>query len=175
MARSDMESRTGTAHRALPRILTGPLVGVLVLLLLPLVPLLLVSYLLYRIVLQVAIWIGWCSRGIQVLLVYSESPVWQDYIESNIIPRLPRSTVRLNWSERRKWRHLSLPVMAFGFFGGSREFNPLVVVFRPFRRTKTFRFWKAFKDYKHGRTTALEEKASELFEYLSRTGLETTD
>ena len=66
---------------------------------------------------------------------------------------------------------LSLRVMAFQFFGGSRYCSPMVMVFRPFRRGKTYRFWKPFKDYKHGKTVTLERMESDLFQHLSRTGI----
>lgn len=51
----------------------------LILLLLPLVVLLVVSYLVYGLTLQFVVWISWCTRGTNVLLVYSNSPHWQDY------------------------------------------------------------------------------------------------
>jgi hypothetical protein len=35
-------------------------------------------------------------------------------------------------------------------FGGAREFNPIVVFFRPPRVATVFRFWAAFKDWKGG-------------------------
>ncbi|GIW83316.1 MAG: hypothetical protein KatS3mg105_5123 [Gemmatales bacterium] len=56
----------------------------------PLIPLLLASYLLYAIVLQLVIWLCWCTRGLNVLLVYSNSPHWQEYIEAHIIPQAAR-------------------------------------------------------------------------------------
>ena len=64
----------------------------------------------------------------------------------------------------------SLSVLAFRYFGGYREFNPMVVVFRPFRRTSTFRFWQAFRDNKHGKTKTLDETIRGLFEYLTASG-----
>jgi len=149
---------------------SAPLIVALVLLLLPLISLLIATYLLYAIVLQLVIWLCWCTRGVNVLLVYSDSPNWHDYIETHIIPKLPTTTVALNWSERRNWRSLSLPVMAFRLFGGSREFNPMVVVFLPFRWAKTFRFWQPFRDYKHGKNATLEQMENKLFEHLTRIG-----
>ena len=148
---------------------------VVVLLLIPLVPLLLATYFTYAIVLQMVIWTCWSTRGVNVLLVYSDSPNWHDYIETNIIPRLPSSTVAINWSERRNWKRFSLPVMAARFFGGSREFNPMVVVFRPFHWAKTYRFWKPFKDYKHGKMEPLHAMEAELFNDLSRAGIGTAN
>ena len=160
------DSRRG--HRGLPNILQLLLAVVLLPLLLPLVILLLFAYLFYGITLQLVIWVCWCARGVNVLLVYSDSPVWHDYIEKQILPRLPGSTVVLNWSQRRQWRRFSLPVMTFRFFSGAREFNPLVVVFRPFRWARTFRLWKAFKDYKHGNPDPLKVIERQLFEYLEQ-------
>ena len=95
------------------------------------------------------------ARGRDVLFVYSDSPVWHEYIEQRFLPHLVRRAVVLNWSERNRW-NLSLGQVAFRFFGGRREFNPLAVVFRPLRRTRTFRFWTAFRDLKHGRPEALQ-------------------
>jgi hypothetical protein len=53
--------------------------------------------------------------------------------------------------------------MAFRHFGGYREFNPLAVVFRPFRRTHKFRFWKPFRDWKHGCPDTLRQIQKEFF------------
>lgn len=168
-----MQSQHDGKDRELPLVIKGPLIVGFVVLLLPLIPLLLASYLLYAILLQLVIWICWCRRGIHVLLVYSDSPNWHEHIECRLIPQLPASTVVLNWSERRNWKRFSLAVMAFRFFGGTREFNPLVIVFQPFRWAKVFRFWKPFHDYKHGKTAALEKLEDGLFQHLTRSGIQT--
>ena len=162
------DGRLPTVGRTLLKALLFPLLCCLIVLLLPLIVLLLATRVLYGLTLQLAIWTCWCTRGARVLLVYSDSPVWHDYIEENVLPKLPRRTITLNWSERRRWRWLSLPVMAFHYFGGSREFNPLVVVFRPFRWARTFRLWKAFKEFKHGNREALAAIEEEMLEYLRR-------
>jgi len=133
-----------------------------------LVVLALVGYVVHGLALNAAVWMSWCPRGRYVLLVYSDSPIWHDYIQGRLIPRLPPGTVLLNWSERRKWRWHSLPVRLARFFGGSREFNPLVVVFRPFRWGRAFRFWQAFKDRKRGDGRTLAKVESDLFAYLDR-------
>lgn len=125
----------------------------------------LVLYLIYTVSLHFAVWISWYARGRDVLFVYSDSPIWHDYITEYILPRLRDRAVILNWSQRRKWR-FSLARMAFHHFGGSREFNPLAVVFRPFRSTRTFRFWQPFRDYKHGDPEALHRMESEFFDLI---------
>ena len=58
---------------------------------------------------------------------------------------------------------MSLARAAFYHFGGNRQFNPLAIVFRPFRRPRTFRFWQPFQDFKHGRPAALLKMESEFF------------
>ena len=132
-------------------------------LLVPLGLVLLVLYGLISIVLHAAIWSLWCLRGRDILFVYSDSPVWRDYIRERMLPHLQQRAVILNWSERQRWQ-FSLARVAFHHFGGGKEFNPLAVVFRPFRRTRTFRFWQPFRDWKHGHPEALVAMERELFE-----------
>ena len=112
--------------------------------------------------LHIAVWSWWCVRGRDILFVYSDSPIWHDYIEEQVLPRLGERAVVLNWSQRTGWR-FSLARLVFYHFGGYQEFNPLAVVFRPFRRTRTFRFWQPFRDFKHGHPEALQQMESEFF------------
>ena len=121
---------------------------------------------LYGLVLHIVIWVFWISRGKSILIVTSDSPVWVEYMDEHIIGVLQPRAMILNWSKRKEWsRSFDLRVLAFYFFGGMREFNPLAVVFRPFRRAKVFRFWSAFKDYKHGKVELLEKITDDLLEY----------
>jgi hypothetical protein len=126
----------------------------------------LVAYGTYAVSLHVLLWLLWSPVGKRVLLVYSNSPVWQSYIEEHIVPRLPPGSVVLNWSERRRWRPWSLAYLAFRFFGGRYEFNPMAVVIRPFRWGRTFRFWQAFRDAKHGRHDTLARVEAQFFRAL---------
>lgn len=133
------------------------LVGIiLIIIFLPLLIPLGLCFLIYTLLLHLTIWGCYCTRGINVLFVHSNSPNWQQYLEEHIIPRLPQNCLRLNWSERSKWNQISLPVLIFRHFGGYKEFNPLGIVFRPFKKTKVFRFWKPFIDLKHGKTGPLK-------------------
>lgn len=121
--------------------------------------------------LYLAVWILWCTRGKDILFVYSNSPIWRDYIEQQLIPRIADRSVILNWSERRDWLDSwSLPSVTFRFFGGSREYNPLALHFRPLRRHRTFRFWKAFKDWKHGNPETLKLIEGQLFDTIGAKG-----
>jgi hypothetical protein len=106
-----------------------------------------------------------------VLFVYSDSPVWKEYVESNILPRVGRHAVTLNWSRRREWgRTHPFEAKLFRRWAGEREFNPLALVIRPGRRVKVLRFWQAFRDFKHGRGAALKRAEAALFEEVEKHG-----
>lgn len=158
------------AH-VLTKILRVCLLVVAIVLLAALLPLLLLTYAIYSAILYAVVWLTWCVRGRHVLLVYSNSPNWQGYIETELIPNLPPNTIVLNWSERRTWSEYSLAVPVFRHFGGSREFNPIVLVFTPFRWTRTFRFWQAFCAHKRGESALLVETQDRLIQYMNRAGV----
>jgi hypothetical protein len=160
-------SVTARAKGALLRVLGWLVVAAVSPFLASLLIVVLLAYCTYALLLHVLLWMLWSPAGKQVLLVYSNSPVWQSYVEEHIVPRLPPKSVVLNWSERRDWRRWSLAYLAFRFFGGRREFNPLAVVVLPFRWGKTFRFWRAFVDFKHGRRSTLAKVEAEFFSYVS--------
>jgi hypothetical protein len=146
--------------------------ALLVLLLVLLSPIVLVGVMLYglwSLALYVAIWSLWCPRGRYVLFVSSDSPIWRDYVEREILPKLQGRAVILNWSQRKRWNR-SLAVAAFRHFGGDRAFNPLAVVFRPFRFARTFRFFEPFQEFKRGRPEKVESLKERLFDTLD--GLE---
>jgi hypothetical protein len=143
-----------------------------IVIILPLVPAILVLalvalvlFIVSSIGLRVVIWLWWCLRGRNILFVYSDSPIWHDYIEHHILPYLGGRAVVLNWSQRKRWR-FSLARMAFRHFGGYRQSNPIAVVFRPFGRTRTFRFWQPFRDFKHGHPEALHKMETEFFRLI---------
>jgi len=139
-------------------IVLSPAILVLVLMILTL-------FVLTSICLHMLIWTFWCLRGRDILFVYSDSPIWHDYIEQRLLPPIRDRAVVLNWSHRKRWR-LSLARAAFHHFGGYREFNPLAVVFRPLRRSQKFRFWQPFRDLKHGRPHTLQKMEKDFFELI---------
>jgi len=122
-----------------------------------------VSYLL----LYLTIWLSWATRGRDILFVYSDSPVWRDYMLSEMLPLVENRAIVLNWSERSRWKSWSLRVLAFRFFGGRKAFNPLIVVFRPFRLAQKFRFWPAFREWKQGNRSAVEALKSDISRTLA--------
>lgn len=141
------------------------LIVVLLPILIPVVVCLLILLPIASLVVYLSVWSLWSTRGVRLLFVHSNSPVWQDHIQKEILPHLPERSIILNWSERKKWRP-SLAAMVFHHFGGYRDFNPLAVVIRPFRRAKVFRFHEAFAEWKHGKPEALTKMESEFFATL---------
>jgi hypothetical protein len=137
--------------------------GLLVFLVLILSPILLAAVLCYATwgaILYMAIWLT--SKKQFVVFVYSDSPTWKDYMEGEILPYLQDQAVILNWSKRRSWKN-SMAVLAFRYFGGHRNFNPIGIVFRPFRLAKTYRFFEAFKQ---GNLKRVEKIRRELIQDL---------
>ena len=106
-------------------------------------------------------------QGKDLLLVYSESPHWQRYVEQRWLPRWGSRAVVLNWSDRAEWSAADTPEAAlFRSVAGDREFNPLAVVVPRRGRIRVVRFWRAFRDYKHGKDRALRDAERELEEAL---------
>jgi hypothetical protein len=148
------------------RIGNALLVLILLPIILPLALLALVLYIPHRLALYLLVWVLWLPRGKNVLLVYSDSPVWHEYMMTQVMPLVQERAIVLNWSERSKWRWWSFRVHVFHWFAGDREFNPLVVLFRPFRRARVFRFWSAFKEWKRGDRGPVERLLQELLSVL---------
>jgi hypothetical protein len=140
--------------------------AILIVLLLPLVlPLALfavANHLVYRALLYLLVWALWLPKGKDILFVYSDSPIWHEYMATQVLPLVQERSVVLNWSERKKWSRWSLGVAVFHHFGGAGDFNPLVVLFQPLRVARVFRFWSAFKDWKRGYKEPVERLRQEL-------------
>ena len=147
-------SAQGKAASKVGNIVTGIFVFVfIILVLLVSLPLILLAVglsLVHRALCYFLIWLLWLPRGRDILFVHSESPIWMEYMTGEVLPLVQDRAVVLNWSDRKRWSQWSIAVQAFHAFGGEREFNPMVIVFRPFRLAQKFRFWPAFKAWKHG-------------------------
>jgi hypothetical protein len=111
----------------------------------------------------------WGTQGRDLLLVYSNSPHWQRYIEAAWLPKWGHRAVVLNWSERRQWGRPAPPEVAlFRAFAGGTEFNPLaIVVPARGRHVHVVRFWRAFRDFKHGKNRLLQAAEEELARLLA--------
>ena len=142
----------------------------LVLLVLPIaLPLAFVAvtfWLAHRISLYALIWLLWLPKGKDILFVSSDSPTWQEYMATQVLPHIRARAVVLNWSERNEWSARSFPADVFHSFGGGRAFNPLVIWFRPFRFARIYRFWPTFKDWKRGYKEPVERLSNDLLSAL---------
>lgn len=108
--------------------------------------------------------------GKDLLIVYSNSPHWQRYIEEGWLPRWRSRAVVLNWSERKTWDGSRPEVQLFRAHAGDYEFNPLAIVVPPTgRRAHIVRFWRAFRDAKHGKDRLLRRAEANLDAYLAST------
>ena len=99
-------------------------------------------------------------EGKFVLLVYSDSPKWKSYFEQTILPRVQDHAIILNLSEQTQWDNRSWAAQAFRHWGGTREFNPLAIVFCSLVRVHVFRFYRAFRAYRKGNPVPLEQVES---------------
>ena len=142
------------------RTVSKTLITLLLIGLSPILLLALVLYFLWGAILYLAIWLTFKKQF--VVFVYSDSPTWKAYMEKEILPLIQDRAVILNWSERRKWKN-SLAVLAFRYFAGYKNFNPIGIIFRPFRFVKTYRFFEAFKKFKTGDPQEVEKIKEELF------------
>lgn len=137
---------------------------------LPLIAVILIPYGLWQLItgllLRAWFYVAHVRRGRRVMLVYSDSPNWQAYIEANILPRLADRAVVLNWSRRRMWRReMPLAAAFFRHFAGSRDFNPMAIVMDR-GRFRRVRFYRAFLDFKHGKDRRLRAAEQELFDLI---------
>jgi hypothetical protein len=150
------------------RVLRFTLIVLLLPVILPLATLGLVLHVLNKAVVYLLVWLWWWPRGKDVLYVSSDSPIWKEYMEVEIFPLVAERAVVLSWSDRNKWPKWSFAVRVFHTFGGRRDFNPMVVLFRPFRRTRVFRFLPAFQERKHGNNASIEQLRGDLVQALGR-------
>jgi hypothetical protein len=118
--------------------------------LLPLIILLLgigiMAFLAYRLILNVLVRVWWLLRGKDILLVYSDSPIWHNYMTTQILPLVQSRAQILNWSERKRWPRWSLAVRVFRSYSESRDFNPMVILFPPLGKACFFRFFPSFQE-----------------------------
>jgi hypothetical protein len=116
--------------------------------------------------LLLVVWTTWCTRGRYALVVYSSSPIWQEYFETRVLPDPAGRAAVLNWSERKRWP-LSTPVLLFRLFGGTSAFNPIAIVFAPFRWPRRCRFYRAFRSFKHGRPEEVDALRKALLQLVN--------
>ena len=133
---------------------------------LPVAIVVIIFHVLNTLFVYLTVWLWWLPTGKDVLYVSSDSPIWKEYMEAEILPLVaPRAKV-LDWSARSKWPKRSFAVRVFHTFGGRHDFNPMVLLFRPFRRAIIFRFLPAFQEHKHGNSESVEQLRRDLMQAL---------
>jgi hypothetical protein len=122
----------------------------LLLLLIPFVLVWLVISLAVSLLVLSVIWLAWPVKGKDLLVVYSDSPLWQAYFESGLLPQVRSRAEVLNWSQRSRWPRWSLARIAFNRFKKAKEYVPVVIRFSPLSWPTQVRLYRAFHDCKHG-------------------------
>lgn len=95
-------------------------------------------------------------RHSRVILVYSDSPKWKSQIETQIIPGLPQNTLILNISKPSPSLSGTFDYRQYTYWAGSKEYCPVVILRRPFRKPLLFRFYKAFRKASGGDSAELQ-------------------
>jgi hypothetical protein len=165
-------ARSNTIRETLLLIVLSPLLLILLLLLAAGLP----FFVAYRFLLRLAFEALVAAKGRRILLVYSRSPVWQEYVEKNWLPRLADHAMVLNWSDRASWKgRRSFAVWVFRHWAPSEDFNPMAIVFPRFRPAKRIGFYYAFRDWKHGKEEVLKHAEKQLFAYVAEVQNLSTD
>ena len=109
----------------------------------------------------------WGRQGKVAVFVYSDSPNWKEYIETEVLPRIADRVVTLNWSQRAQWTApRSVEVRVFRHWSGDHAFNPMAIVVPHRGPVRTIRFWEAFRDFKHGKVESLRQQEQVLYESI---------
>ena len=78
----------------------------LIFLLLPIIlPLAIVGVILNflnKAVVYLLVWVWWLPKGKDVLYVSSDSPIWKEYMETEVFPLVAKRAIVLSWSARSK-------------------------------------------------------------------------
>lgn len=117
---------------------------------------------LFRSLILIIAWLAWSWQGKDLLVIYSDSPLWKSYFEAGLLPLISNRAIVLNWSNRSKWPPISLKAILFSQFKGEKDFNPMILRISPLRLPKTIRFYRAFHDSKHGKQESLMKVEGEL-------------
>jgi hypothetical protein len=102
--------------------------------------------------------IEWVRKEKYIFVVYSDSPNWKEYVEKSILSDIEKKSIILNWSDKSKWNKQDLAVKVFNIWLGEKEFNPAIIVFKPWWKPQVIRLWEAFNEYKHGKKELLHQQ-----------------
>ena len=100
------------------------------------------------------------ASGKDVLVVYTDSPHWKEYIETHWLPRWGDRAIAFDRS--RPWREDQVEARLWRAVAGQTEHTPVVIVVPPQGRVQIVRFWLAFRDFKHGKVKRLRDAEARL-------------
>jgi len=100
------------------------------------------------------------SDGKDLLVVLTDSPHWRPYIEREWLSRWGTRAIVLNRSQ--PWSPSQPEAKLWNAFKGIEEHTPLAIVVPPNGKVGVFRFFKAFRDMKHGKDAKLREVERQL-------------
>lgn len=104
------------------------------------------------------------ASGKDVLIVYTESPHWKEYIDTRWLPQWGDRAIVLDRS--KPWSEAQPEARLWRAIAGSAEHTPVVIVVPPAGRVQIVRFWLAFRDFKHGKDRKLREAEARLARLL---------
>ncbi len=81
------------------------LIVVLLPVILPLAIIGMVFHVLNKMVVYLLVWVWWLPNGKDVLYVSSDSPIWKEYMETEILPLVAGRAIVLSWSGRSSCQH----------------------------------------------------------------------
>jgi len=102
------------------------------------------------------------------LLVYTESPHWQPYIEQHWLPRWGERMVLFNRS--RPWSRAQVEARLWRAIRWDREHTPLAILVPRRGRPQAVELYSAFRDFKHGKPLRLqraEERIQDALDQMS--------
>jgi len=107
------------------------------------------------------------TNGKDVLVVYTDSPLWKEYIETRWLPRWGERAIAFDRS--KPWREDQVEARLWRAVAGTAEHTPVVIVVPPRGRVQIVRFWLAFRDHKHGKDARLRDAEARLAAILGET------
>jgi hypothetical protein len=110
---------------------------------------------------------AYAGSGKDVVVVYTDSPHWKEYIETRWLPRWGDRTIAFDRS--KPWREDQPEARLWRAVAGATEHTPVVIVVPPAGKVQIVRFFLAFRDYKHGKDRRLRAAEARLAAILGET------
>lgn len=145
-------------------------IAVLSLLAIPVALVALPLYILFRLMLRLAVELLVLGGRRRMLLVYSDSPVWQGRIEEEWLPRFGHQALVLNWTDVYAGVAPTLAERALRMWAPPRNVQPVAILFPGPLRTRQLNFYDAFRDWRNGDESTLRRAEEELFAYAEGRG-----